>query len=321
MSQTPARVGVIDLGSNSVLLLVAEHTPDGWQPLLDTTTITRLGEGFEPEKRLQPQAIERTLEAVESFLRTCQQMGVEQVHGVATAVVREAKNPEAILTPLRQRLEHYFPAGAFVRSSLQVLSEQREAELSFLSVAGDSQVSLEGSLAVIDIGGGSVEVGFGYQRLEESFSFPVGAGRVRALWMPSDPPTPDEILFACEKLDEVFTPLHVLPIPNLVVAIGGTGVNLAMLAQRLPMFDPRQVHLTELTSDQIGALFHFLAQMTDAERASLPSIEPERAPLLPAGTLILERALYALRQERVLISTYGVRYGVLWEYGRSGRNC
>ncbi len=331
MGTNPLRVGVIDLGSNSVLLLIAEHTESGWQVLTDTTTITRLGEGFEPHHRLQSPAIERTLRAVEQYLQTCQQMGVGQVQIVATAVVREATNPQALLKPLTQLVAVYYPLSD--SCTIRVLSAQEEAELSFLSVARDPHLPPERPIAVIDIGGGSVEVAFGYEtkffslgscrgysldqqrkkfrQMEQVLSFPVGAQRVRARWMHSNPPQPKEILHACEQLDAVFAPLQELPIPALTVTIGGTGVNLAMLALRLERFEPAQVHLAPLTSDQIGSLVHFLAQMSDEERALLPNIEPERAPLLPAGALILERALYALRQEQVLVSTYGVRYGVL----------
>ncbi len=313
MGTNSLRVGAIDLGSNSVLLLIAEHTESGWQVLTDTTTITRLGEGFEPHHWLQSPAIERTLGAVEQYLQTCQQMGVAQVQIVATAVVREATNPQALLKPLTQLVAVYYPLSD--SCTVRVLSAQEEAELSFLSVAHDPHLPPERPLAVIDIGGGSVEVAFGYEQMKQVFSFPVGAQRVRARWMPSNPPQPQEILHACEQLDAVFAPLQELPIPALTVTIGGTGVNLAMLALRLERFEPAQVHLAPLTSDQIGSLFHFLVQMSDEERALLPNIEPERAPLLPAGALILERALYALRQEQVLVSTYGVRYGVLLSLG------
>ncbi|MFN7016424.1 MAG: hypothetical protein ACK4P5_04545 [Fimbriimonadales bacterium] len=101
------RAAVIDLGSNSALLLVGERTATGWRTLLDTARITRLGEGFSAEKRLQPQAIERTLRVLDEYLETCRAMGVEQVVVVATAVVREACNQAAFATQVRERLRRY----------------------------------------------------------------------------------------------------------------------------------------------------------------------------------------------------------------------
>lgn len=104
------RVGIIDIGSNSVLLLVGERVESGWRTLIDTARITRLGEGFSAEKRLQPQAIERTLQAIDEYLSVCRALRVERVIAVATAVVREARNQEAFVNALRERLS-VTPAG------------------------------------------------------------------------------------------------------------------------------------------------------------------------------------------------------------------
>jgi exopolyphosphatase/guanosine-5'-triphosphate,3'-diphosphate pyrophosphatase len=105
------RVGIIDIGSNSVLLLVGERVESGWRILMDTARITRLGEGFSAEKRLQPQAIERTLRAIDEYLSICRALGVERVLAVATAAVREARNQEAFLDALRRRLPVFHADG------------------------------------------------------------------------------------------------------------------------------------------------------------------------------------------------------------------
>jgi len=300
------RVGVLDIGSNSVLLLIGVRTPSGWRILTDQTHITRLGEGFGAAKRLQPEAVQRTLQAIDEYLAACRARHVERIVAAATAVVREASNANAILQPLRERL----PPHAEIR----VLSEQEEATLSYLSVALDDTLGIGAErLAVIDIGGGSVEVAVGQGAQREVWrSFPVGAGRVREQYMPSDPPHPREALAATRALDEAFAPLRELPQPDRVVSIGGTGVNLAMLALGLPAFDPAQVHGVWFGDETPAALLERLLRLSDAERRALPGIEADRAPLLHVGALILERALFALRRETVQISTRGLRYGILW---------
>lgn len=106
------RVGVIDIGSNSVLLLVGERVESGWRILIDTARITRLGEGFSAEKRLQPEAIERTLQAIDEYLSICRALRVERVIAVATAVVREARNQEVFVNAVRERLSASSPAGS-----------------------------------------------------------------------------------------------------------------------------------------------------------------------------------------------------------------
>jgi len=300
------RVGVLDIGSNSVLLLVGERAPSGWRVLTDQARITRLGEGFGAKRQLQPQAVQRTLQVVSEYLAQCRAMRVERVVAAATAVVREARNPDALLQPLREQL----PPDA----ELRVLSGQEEAALSYLSVARDETLGIDAErLAIIDIGGGSVEVALGQgAQLEVWHSFPVGAGRVRAAYMRSDPPSPREVLAAVCALDEAFAPLRQLPQPNRGASIGGTGVNLATLALGLTAFDPAAVHGVWFGDETLAALLERLLRLSDAERRTLPGIEPDRAPLLHIGALILERALFALRREEVQISTRGLRYGILW---------
>lgn len=318
------RAGVIDIGSNSVLLLVGERRAAGWHTLLDTARITRLGEGFSQERVLQPHAIQRTLQAVEEYVGICRTLGVERVIAVATAVVREAGNQAAFIDALRACL----PATAETR----VLTEYDEARYSFMSVARDPDLFIGGNapivqnigasspsqssgtplLAVIDIGGGSVEIALGRTEVEHWFSFPVGAGRLRETHMPSDPPDPREVLATVRFLDETFAPLRALPQPDRVASIGGTGVNLAMLALGLTVFDPSRVHGVWFGDETPAALLERLLRLSDAERRALPGIEPDRAPLLHIGALILERALFALRREEVQISTRGLRYGILW---------
>jgi exopolyphosphatase/guanosine-5'-triphosphate,3'-diphosphate pyrophosphatase len=337
------RVGVLDIGSNSVLLLVGERAGAGWRILTDQTRITRLGEGFGEARQLQPEAIARTLQAVDEYLAHCRALQVERVVAAATAVVREASNPDAMVQPLRARLPDH--------AALRVLSPQDEARLSYLSVALDESLTVgkppslrfpplrEGNqapavppasrgnlkegvktdgdfeqLAVLDIGGGSVEVALGQGAQVQAWrSFPVGAGRVREAYMPSDPPSPREALTATRALDEAFAPLRELPQPDRVVAIGGTGVNLAMLALGLTAFDPAQVHGVWFGDETPAALLERLLRLSDTERRALPGVEPDRAPLLHVGALILERALFALRREEVQISTHGLRYGILYE--------
>jgi hypothetical protein len=128
------RVGVLDIGSNSVLLLIGERTPSGWRVLTDQTRITRLGEGFGVAKRLQLEAVQRTLRAIDEYLAECRAWQAERIVAAATAVVREASNANAILQPLRERL----PPHAEIR----VLSEQEEATLSYLSVALDDTLGI-----------------------------------------------------------------------------------------------------------------------------------------------------------------------------------
>lgn len=289
------RVGIIDIGSNSVLLLIAEQAGSGWRVLADQARITRLGEGFGNARLLQPQAIGRTLDAVRAYLEVCDTMQVAYRIAFATAVVREARNPEALLEPLRALAPDM---------RVRVLSEAEEAELSFLSVACDPLFRQAGTLAVVDVGGGSVEVGIGRESLEWSRSFPEGALRLRERFGEN----PDAVR---AHLKTALTPLSAAPPVQSVVSIGGTGVNLAMLAGEHSVFNPQLVHGATLTHAQLGALTERLFALDESQRRALPGIEPDRAPILPLGALILQAVLEALQHTALRVSVRGARYGVL----------
>lgn len=294
------RVGVIDIGSNSVLLLIAERVDTYWHALVDQAKITCLGEGFSPSRYLQPQAVERTLQAIETYIATCESMQVEHCFAITTAVVREAKNPDALLSIFQQQ---------YPLLKVRMLSEQEEAELSFLSVAGDPLFRNRGRLAVIDVGGGSVEVGIGTHTLEWSQSFPIGALRLRDRF--------GEDLEAIKAhLHPLLEPLAGCPAPDLAVSIGGTGVNLALLAGGHHKFVPQAVHGASLSLEQLREWRDRLLAMPESARRALPGVEPERAGILPIGAFVLEQIVNVLRQDCVVVSIRGARYGVLEQLNR-----
>ncbi|MFN3690277.1 MAG: hypothetical protein ACK4UU_05050 [Fimbriimonadales bacterium] len=208
-----------------------------------------------------------------------------------------------------------------MQTEFHILSEADEARWSFLSVAHDSALGVGGqTLAVLDIGGGSVEVALGREEVAQWFSFPLGAGRLRETLLPSDPPNEHEVRKATRSLDKAFEPLRALSPPERIVSIGGTGVNLAMLVVEAPRFDPALAHGAWIAVETLRALRARLMRLSDAERRALPAIEPDRAPLLHIGALILERALLALQGTAIQVSTRGLRYGILWSIGSEYRN-
>lgn len=294
------RIGVLDIGSNSVLLLIAEQTSEGWRVLTDQATITRLAEGFSPNHHLQPEPVERTLRTIRTYLKVCAEARVCRCVAIATAVVREAHNPEALLQPL-----HALAPNLTVR----VLSETEEAELSFLSVSSDPLFRSEGRLAVIDVGGGSVEVCIGARTPEWSHSFAIGAVCMHEQF--------GDNLFALQAhLEPLMVPLLSSPPTERAVAIGGTGVNLALLAGKYSQFDPSIVHGTCLTLEMLRELRTLLLALPERERRQLPGIEPERARILPIGAFLLEHVLTRLHHDRCFVSIRGVRYGVLEQLDR-----
>ncbi|MER3402436.1 MAG: hypothetical protein C4336_02675 [Armatimonadota bacterium] len=294
------RIGVLDIGSNSVLLLIAEQTAEGWRVLTDQTTITRLAEGFSPSHHLQAEAVARTLRTIQSYLQVCSEARVCRCVAIATAVVREAHNPEAILQPLHALAPDL---------TVWVLSESEEAELSFLSVSSDPLFRSEGRLAVIDVGGGSVEVCTGMRTPEWSHSFAIGAVRMHEQF--------GDNLFALQAhLEPLLTLLASCPPAERAVAIGGTGVNLALLAGKHSQFDPAIVHGTCLTLETLREIRTLMLALPERDRRQLPGAEPERARILPIGAFLLEQVLTQLRHDRCFVSIRGARYGVLEQLDR-----
>lgn len=308
-----ATVAAVDIGTNSVKLTVARQEDDGRIAVLhDATKVTRLGKNVDAAGRLDPEAVKRTLDALEEFGRQAKEQGAERIAAVGTSALRDAANGAEFVTE----------AEKILGGRVEVIAGEREAALVYLSARRDPEISRQASgaetMATMDIGGGSTEfvLGRGETILFQD-SLQLGAVRLTERVGLSDPPTDEELKKVAALADEILT---VVPVPEgetLVVGSGGTIANLVAmeLVAADPSFTvtPDTLHGTRLTREQIEARIHKLAALPLAERRRVPGLEPDRADVIIAGAIVQARALKRLDASAVLASARGLRYGLLYE--------
>jgi exopolyphosphatase/guanosine-5'-triphosphate,3'-diphosphate pyrophosphatase len=300
----PRRVGVFDLGSNTILLLVL--AADG-AVIRDDARITRLGQGVFERGELAPDALLRTRTAITDFAQLARAAGVERLVAVGTEALRRARGGARFLDEL-------------VREGLldgaRLLSGDEEAELTLEATrigVGESRAAL----AVIDVGGGSTEVAWREARdgAIRGVSLPLGSVRLTEALLPRHPiPDADlaalreRVLLASEPLARALP--AGLPSDAAIVAVAGTATTLAALELELAVYDGARVEGFELSRACLATWIERLARLGVAERRRLPGLEPGRADVIVAGLVCLEMALVCLRAERFTVSERGVRHGV-----------
>lgn len=311
------RVAAIDIGTNSVLLLIAEAQGSELVPVLERSQITRLGQGVDATRALAPEAVRRTLACLEEYGAEIRAAGVDQVAAVGTSAMRDAEGGEEF----RSR------AGAILGVMPQVISGAEEAALTFAgAVIG---LSLPGEIfTVFDLGGGSTEIIRGERGgALTAVSLDIGSVRLTERHVRSDPPAPEELaairadtaralasvaasLWRDQAAPASSVPSSQAPAPTVLVGVAGTVTTLAAFARAVVPYDSARVHGARLTAAEIGRVRAELAAMTLASRRALPAINPARADVIVAGAVIVEELLAWARANELIVSDRGVRWGL-----------
>ena len=296
------RVAVVDLGTNSTRLLVAEVSDGRLDELDRRTDVTRLGEGVDSSGRLGDAAMERVFAAVAAYREAIDALGAERTVAVATSAVRDSANGEEFRAAL---LDRY---GIDART----ISGDEEARLTFL---GATSARPPGARSVvIDIGGGSTELVVGRAGEPPEFHVSTQAGSVRQTerHLPSDPVPSDEIAALREEvraIAEAAVPADVRASVEAGIAVAGTATSVAAIDQRLDPYDPERVDGYTLTLDACERMLTELAAKPVAERREVPGLHPDRAPTIVAGAGILVEAIRAFGLEAVEVSEADILHG------------
>lgn len=306
-----SRYAVIDVGTNSVLLLIAEPDEAGWDVIVDTTTITRMGEGLSRTGSIGDDPLRRNVECLTRYRQLCDEHAVSEIAAVGTSALRDAKNSQEVLEEI----------GKATGIRIEIIDGETEAELSYLAVRSDASLQLPetGRVAVIDIGGGSAELILGQERLEFAESVNIGAVRMTEQFLRSDPPTDEEVAAMRnrirEGLHDLFSNLQervdIASCPLAVAGVGGTMVNLGHVQQGGGDF--RKAHGSRLQLEQVRSLIQRFCSVNLEHRREIPGLEPARADVIIAGAVILEELLSHLHQTAVQVSIRGLRYGLLYQ--------
>jgi exopolyphosphatase/guanosine-5'-triphosphate,3'-diphosphate pyrophosphatase len=297
------RVASIDIGTNTILLIIAKVEGGKIHPLFEIETVARLGKGVQKDGLLLKGAMDRGLQTLAQYLKRCQEMGVQEIFAVGTSALRDAKNSEDFLNLVKGKLD----------LSIEVISGEEEAQLSFLAVTEDLQEK-EKSIFVVDVGGGSTEFILGKgDQIKQWISLPLGSVRFTEEFLRSDPVQEEEWGAMERKIRGHLTTIPHSPEPLSMVAVGGTATTLASVEQGLDDFIPEKIHHFVLKREALKNQILLYRSKTIEERKKIPGLPMARADVILAGGTILYLAMEELNCPSVLISCHGVRYGLLYK--------
>ncbi|MER7761300.1 Ppx/GppA phosphatase family protein [Streptomyces sp. NPDC097619] len=299
------RLGVLDVGSNTIHLLVVDAHP-GARPLPAHShkAELRLAELLDDDGAIGPEGVDRLVGVIAGAVQAAEDKGCEEVLPFATSAVREATNADEVLARVR----------AETGVDLQVLSGAEEARLTFLAVRRWCGWSA-GRLLVLDIGGGSLEVAYGIdEEPAVAVSLPLGAGRLTAGWLPTDPADPADVKalrrHARAQIARNVGEFTRIGSPDHVVATSKTFKQLARIAGAARSADGPYVQRT-LSRKDLEEWVPRLAAMTTAQRAALPGVSEGRAGQLLAGALVAEAAMDLFEVDDLEICPWALREGII----------
>jgi exopolyphosphatase / guanosine-5'-triphosphate,3'-diphosphate pyrophosphatase len=306
------RRAVIDVGTNSVKLLVADVAGRDVKPVLEESRQTRLGKGFYESHRLQPEAVARTAEAVWEFAEIARDKSAVSVRVIATSAARDAVNAADLTTAIER--------ASGLRT--EIISGAREAAWVFQGVATDPELARL-PLLLLDVGGGSTEFILGHgAKKSYARSFPIGTVRLLEKFPYHDPPSPGEFTECRDWVnnflrDEIRPQLE----PALkaetgairLVGTGGTASILARIGKKLDRFDRDKIERTVLNYDQIVSHREHLWRLPLAGRKEIPGLPKQRADVILIGVLIYEAVMEEFGFKELRVSTRGLRFAVVMD--------
>jgi exopolyphosphatase / guanosine-5'-triphosphate,3'-diphosphate pyrophosphatase len=317
MSDTPSagavRRAVIDIGTNSVKLLVGDVKDGFITPAWEDSKQTRLGAGLYTEHCLQPHAIANTAEAVGNYATEAKQRGAQSVLVIATSATRDARNATELLNAIKQS----------ANLPVRILSGDEEAEWVFGGVMTDSRLASE-SVFIIDVGGGSSEIILGDSGHKSfSGSFNIGAVRLLEQLKLSDPPGLSALQTCRESLKKFFANDAAPKIGHAVhqsgkkvqfIGVGGTATILARVEKRIETFDRDRIESARVPFATLRRDLESLWQKHLVERQQVIGIPKKRADVILTGMAIYEAVMMQFGFEEVRVSTRGLRYYALLQH-------
>ena len=280
-----SQVAVIDCGTNSIRLLIAEISGSTFKEVIRTMEIVRLGQGVDENKAFHPDAINRTLLAVKSFKEIIDRNNVDKIRFCATSATRDAKNRNLFIDGVRDILN----------VQVEVIPGEEEAALSFTGATYQLDQG-SGPFLVVDIGGGSTEFVYGDKKVISAKSVNIGCVRMSERHLTSQPPTMDQIASAIVDIDIAITQAAVsVPINSAksLIAVAGTATTVAAAALDLSKYDRDLIHLSKISADKVHKVAQMFQSMNKSEISALPYMHEGRVDVITAGSLVLSRVMAA----------------------------
>lgn len=310
------RVAVIDIGTNTLLLLVGEVTEAGegqaggrLRVLHDGCHFGRLGQGLDRHGVLTDEAVARSLEVLREYRAIIDGLEVDAVAAVGTQALREARNSDAFTVP----------ATEIMRIPIEIIAGHREAELVYRAVSTELSDLAGTPFVVADVGGGSTEIIVAGAGGVTSFnSVPIGSVRLAERHLHGDPPAPGEVQALFDDVDQVLSGME-LPVDVRLVGTAGTATSMAAIAQALPRYERDRVNGFTMSVEAVTQQLARLLSLSLAERRMLPGLPPQRADVIAAGVAIFARLLQKVRARDFMVADCGVRWGMAYELARGAQ--
>ncbi len=298
------RVAVVDIGTNSTRLLIAEVL-DGrvTAELVRHSDVTRLGTGVDVEGRLREDAMQRVYSTLDGYRAEIEEHQARIAVAVLTSAVRDSANGEQFAHTVQERygIEPH------------VLSGDQEAQLTFLGATSERDPADLTPTLVVDIGGGSTEVVIGAgHRADFHVSTQAGVVRQTERHIHEDPPTDAELAEVATDVRSILTaavPAKHRDAVGHAIAVAGTATSLAAIAQELEPYDPARVHGYRLSAVQCSEMLQRLAAMALGERRQVAGLHPDRAPTIVAGAVILGEVLKLFGLDEIEVSEHDILRG------------
>jgi len=303
------RVAAIDCGTNSIRLLIADIDGNNFREVVRDMEIVRLGQGVDETGQFHPDAIARTLAAVDKFAAEIAKRGVEKIRFCATSATRDATNRHLFVDGVRERLG----------IELEVISGDEEAALSYAGAIKDLDPS-NGPFLVVDIGGGSTEFVFGTSTVEAARSVNIGCVRMTERHFASNPATAEQIELARTDIQAAIAQAAaVVPITKAktLVAVAGTATTVAAAALDLPEYDRYAIHLSRISAQQTHDAATMFATSTREQRLALGYMHPGRVDVIAAGSLVLSEIMKATGASEFVASESDILDGMAFSLARN----
>ncbi len=298
------RVAAIDCGTNSIRLLIADIDGNNSREITRQMEVVRLGQGVDKTGAFHPDAIARTLAAVDLYAAEIAKRGVEKIRFCATSATRDATNRALFIDGVKERLG----------IEPEVIAGEVEAALSFAGATKDFDKS-QGPFLVIDIGGGSTEFVFGTDSVEAARSMNIGCVRMTERHFTGDQPDPGQIASAIEDIDEnIRQAAKTVPITKAktVIMVAGTATTVAAAALDLPAYDRYAIHLSRISAERTHQISTELLRETREQRSAHGYMHPGRVDVIGAGSLVLDRIMIATGATEFVASESDILDGMAW---------
>jgi exopolyphosphatase/guanosine-5'-triphosphate,3'-diphosphate pyrophosphatase len=299
-------VGAVDIGTNTVRLLIADASTDPPSEVERLSVVVGLGRGVDSARRFDADAVGRALAALGSFAERMDDAGVARRSAVATSASRDAADADAFLERVAEVI------GVRPR----VIPGEEEARLSFLGATRWVPGSMP--VVVIDPGGGSTEFVFGGVRPDYLVSIDIGSVRLTDRLLPDRPATPEQIASAVAHVRELFASVTLPGRPSRAIGVGGTFTSLAGIAAASETDAPAVVDGSGMTPRTLDGLVGALAGLSIEETEAVPSLDPARAPAILGGAIVAAEAVRHVEVDAVTVSVRDLLDGVAMELARHG---